>query len=147
MLLTLACALAIGLLYHVREAVQYQSGEKPMKLLAPVLLVALSACSAPSDTTGGPESATSPSTATVPTASDSASPVTASASGTVEAVDVAAKTVTLAHGPIDALQWPAMTMTFKAPEADLTTLRTGDHVVFELTSSQGDQVVTKITKQ
>ena len=118
-----------------------------MKLLAPFLLVLLSACSAPSDKPGGSESATSPSTATVQTASDSAKSGPVTASATVEAVDVAAKTVTLAHGPIDALQWPAMTMTFKAPGADLTTLREGDHVMFELTSSQGDHVVTKITKQ
>ena len=36
------------------------------------------------------------------------------ASGKVEAVDATAGTVTIAHGPVDALKWPAMTMTFKA---------------------------------
>jgi Cu(I)/Ag(I) efflux system periplasmic protein CusF len=40
---------------------------------------------------------------------------TASASGVVEAVDVAAKTITTAHEPVDTLKWPAMTMTFQAP--------------------------------
>jgi Cu(I)/Ag(I) efflux system protein CusF len=37
---------------------------------------------------------------------------TASASGIVESVDAGAGKITLAHGPIDALGWPAMTMGF-----------------------------------
>jgi Cu(I)/Ag(I) efflux system protein CusF len=72
---------------------------------------------------------------------------TASASGTVEAVDTAAKTITIAHGPIDALKWPAMTMTFKAPDVDLTGLKQGDQVSFEITSTGMDGTVTKITSK
>lgn len=68
------------------------------------------------------------------------------ASGTVEAIDPAAKTITIAHGPIDALKWPAMTMTFKAPDVDLTALENGDHVEFDLAASGMDGTVTKITK-
>jgi Cu(I)/Ag(I) efflux system protein CusF len=70
---------------------------------------------------------------------------TASASGTVEALDVAAKTVTIAHGPVDALKWPAMTMTFKS-EVDLVDLKKGDHVEFEFISTGMDGTITKLTR-
>ena len=71
----------------------------------------------------------------------------ASATGMVEAVDATAKTVTIAHGPVAALQWPAMTMTFKAPDADLTALKQGDHVSFEFTANGMDGTITTITRQ
>jgi Cu(I)/Ag(I) efflux system protein CusF len=58
--------------------------------------------------------------------------ITVSATGTVEAIDVSAKTMTIAHGPIAAVKWPAMTMTFSAPTVDLRAIRTGDHVDFKL---------------
>jgi Cu(I)/Ag(I) efflux system protein CusF len=61
-------------------------------------------------------------------------------------VDAAAKTITIAHGAIEALQWPAMTMTFKAPGVDLATLKKGDHVEFELTANGMEGTITKITK-
>ena len=38
------------------------------------------------------------------------------ASGTVSKVDDAQGTVTIAHGPVETMKWPAMTMTFKAKE-------------------------------
>ena len=72
---------------------------------------------------------------------------TASATGIVEAVDPAAKTVTIAHGPVAALQWPAMTMTFKAPDADLSSLKQGDHVSFEFTASGMDATITAIRRE
>ena len=72
---------------------------------------------------------------------------TASATGVVEAVDSAAKTVTIAHGPVASLQWPAMTMTFKAPDVDLSSLKQGDHVSFEFTASGMDGTITTITRQ
>ena len=37
---------------------------------------------------------------------------TASAFGIVESIDAGAGKITLAHGPVDALGWPAMTMGF-----------------------------------
>jgi Cu(I)/Ag(I) efflux system protein CusF len=38
----------------------------------------------------------------------------AHAEGTVKAIDALGGKVTLAHGPVPALKWPAMTMGFKA---------------------------------
>src|SRR3970040_165523 len=56
---------------------------------------------------------------------------TASGSGEVAALDPAAGTVTINHGPIEALEWPAMTMTFAAPDVDLGAIKQGDTVRFE----------------
>ena len=72
---------------------------------------------------------------------------TASATGVVESIDLAAKKVTIAHGAVEALKWPAMTMSFHAPEIDLTTLKPGDRVTFEFTSSGMDGTITRIERQ
>lgn len=69
----------------------------------------------------------------------------ASATGTVQSVDAAAQTVTIAHGPVAALQWPEMTMTFKAPKVDLAAIKPGDEVSFEFTSTGMDGTITAIS--
>ena len=78
---------------------------------------------------------------------DSATATTASATGTVQSVDASAGTVTIDHGPVEALQWPAMTMTFRAPDVDLAAIEKGDQVSFEFTSTGMDGTITSITKQ
>jgi len=60
-------------------------------------------------------------------------------------VDATAGTVTIAHGPVDALKWPAMTMTFKAGSVDIAGLKSGDQVDFEFTSTGMDGTLTKLT--
>lgn len=55
----------------------------------------------------------------------------ARASGTVKAIDAAGGRVTLAHGPVPSLQWPAMTMGFAATPEQLAGLKVGDRVEFE----------------
>jgi len=84
----------------------------------------LAGCSPPTGEAPTPD-ANDTLTPTDSTASPAASPPasTATATGVVEVVDPAAKTVTIAHGPVAQLQWPAMTMTFKAPDADLSSLK------------------------
>lgn len=57
--------------------------------------------------------------------------MTASATGTVQAVDTAAGKITIAHGPVEALQWPAMTMAFKAAPEQIASVRAGQKVQFE----------------
>ncbi|QRX81661.1 copper-binding protein [Glaciimonas sp. PAMC28666] len=42
----------------------------------------------------------------------SAKATTHKATGTVKAIDLTKGTLTLAHGPVKSLNWPAMTMTF-----------------------------------
>ena len=72
---------------------------------------------------------------------------TFSATGVVKAVDPAGKTVTIAHDPVAALQWPAMTMTFNAPDADLSSLKQGDQVSFEFAVTGMEGTITTITRQ
>ena len=71
----------------------------------------------------------------------------ASATGVVQSMDAAAHTVTIAHGPVEALAWPAMTMTFQAPDVDLAAIKVGDNVAFEFTSTGMDGTIVSITKQ
>ena len=65
--------------------------------------------------------------------------------GTVTAIDKTAGTITLDHGPIDAVKWPAMTMEFKAaPATLLDTVKVGDKVSFEMKVTDGTGEVTAI---
>jgi len=69
------------------------------------------------------------------------------AQGTVKALDTKAGTLSIAHGPVDTLKWPAMTMDFKAAnEALLSGLQPGTGIAFEFVErSTGEWVITKIT--
>jgi Cu(I)/Ag(I) efflux system protein CusF len=112
--------------------------ENDMKTLftaSPLLLALtlLAGCSAPSESSV--------------TADISPGATTAAASGVVEAVDVAGRAITIAHGPVDALKWPAMTMTFQALDADLGSIKPGDHVAFEFRSTGMNGTITTITRQ
>lgn len=73
--------------------------------------------------------------------------ITALANGTIESVDISAKKVTITHGPIASVNWPAMTMTFDAPNVDLGSVKVGDHVVFELAVNGMHGQVTKIERR
>lgn len=67
------------------------------------------------------------------------------ATGTVKAADPAAGSVTLAHGPVRALNWPAMTMTFLVKEKALfNKLVVGKPVNVEFVSQGGKYVVTAV---
>lgn len=64
--------------------------------------------------------------------------VTHRGAGSVEAVDPAGATVTLAHGPIDSLKWPAMTMDFRVKDpALLRTLKPGQKIDFDFVDAGG----------
>jgi Cu(I)/Ag(I) efflux system membrane fusion protein len=68
------------------------------------------------------------------------------AEGTVEGVDLKAGTLSLNHGAVPTLKWPAMTMEFKAANASLLTgLKPGQKVGFEFVERQpGEFMVTSI---
>ncbi|MEO6743911.1 MAG: efflux RND transporter periplasmic adaptor subunit [Caldimonas sp.] len=68
------------------------------------------------------------------------------AEGSVDAIDPKAGTVSIDHGAIPALKWPAMTMEFKAANPSLLSgLRPGQRVAFEFVERQpGEYVVTSI---
>lgn len=67
--------------------------------------------------------------------------------GTVTAIDKAAGTITLDHGPIPEAKWPAMTMAFKAAPAITDAAKVGDKVDFDLTLTGSAGEVTAIHKQ
>ena len=63
--------------------------------------------------------------------------------GTVKKVDPAAGTVTIAHGPIRSINWPAMSMTFAVKDkALLGKLAPEKKVEFEFMQQGSDYVIT-----
>src|SRR5882757_10936970 len=78
--------------------------------------------------------------------SDTKKATTANATGTITAVNPANHKITFDHGPISAINWPAMTMEFAvAPSVDLAKLKTGDKVNFTLSGSGGTYTVQSIS--
>ena len=67
-------------------------------------------------------------------------------SGTVTAVDATAGKITLDHGAIPAVGWPAMKMGFSAKPALLKGIAVGDKVDFDLTVTGSAGEVTAIKK-
>ncbi|ENA26948.1 MULTISPECIES: copper-binding protein [Pseudomonas] len=72
---------------------------------------------------------------------------TGKATGVVKKVDTEKGSVTIAHGPVEALGWPSMTMGFKAEATQLQGLKQGDKVKFEFASTGMDSTITRIEKQ
>lgn len=73
---------------------------------------------------------------------------TGAGTGTITGVDAKAGTVSIKHGPIAAIGWPAMTMTFKAsPPSLLKGLRAGQRVAFTAKARGMSAEVTAIRPQ
>ncbi|BAN49189.1 copper-binding protein [Metapseudomonas resinovorans] len=71
---------------------------------------------------------------------------TATASGTVKAVDLAKGTVTISHGAVPSLKWPAMTMAFAASQEQLESVEVEEKVNFEFKAEGMNASILKITK-
>nr|WP_277600377.1 copper-binding protein [Sphingomonas koreensis] len=80
-------------------------------------------------------------------APDANAAIKAKGHGTVTAIDKAAGTITLDHGPIPEAKWPAMTMAFKAAPSITDAVKVGDKVDFDLSLKGSDGEVTAIAKQ
>lgn len=79
-----------------------------------------------------------------PAATPAATETTYTASGTIESVS--GNTVTIAHGPVEALGWPAMTMGFEAADpATVQSVKAGDKVTFSFRQAAGKYELTAIT--
>ena len=74
----------------------------------------------------------------------SATSTSASATGTIQSVDAAAGNITIAHGPVAALGWPAMTMTFKASPEQVASVKAGEKVDFAFESKGMQATITRI---
>jgi Cu(I)/Ag(I) efflux system membrane fusion protein len=70
------------------------------------------------------------------------------AEGTVEEVDAKVGTVSVSHGPVASLKWPAMTMEFKVANAALLkTLKPGAKVKIEFVErAPGEWVITSVAQ-
>jgi len=81
-------------------------------------------------------------------AGDAAGATIYEAEGTFDAHDPATQTVTLTHGDVPALQWPAMTMDFGLASNDVVAgLAPGAKVRFEFRAGEpGEFVVTRIER-
>ena len=67
------------------------------------------------------------------------------ASGKVTKIDAAKRSVTIAHGPVASLNWPAMTMSFKAKDKEmLDKVKPGDQVEFSFVQSGKDHTITEM---
>ena len=94
---------------------------KTIAIFAPALLLA--GCSSPAPAPG----------ATGTPGADAAAlvePKTATGEGAITAIDPDTGKITLAHGPVAELSWPAMTMGFGAKQGQLGDLKVGDKVRF-----------------
>lgn len=111
-------------------------------LIASIVLLA-AACSPPASQDPARSDAGTNMEVSAPAA---AGPITGT--GTVTQVDAGAGTITIDHGPIEAVSWPAMTMQFNAERpAILQGIAVGDTVSFTLKSATEMSVVTSIQKQ
>jgi Cu(I)/Ag(I) efflux system periplasmic protein CusF len=71
----------------------------------------------------------------------------ASAEGTVTAIDADEETITIDHGAVPAIKWPAMTMAFEADEQLRNDVAVGDKVSFEFATGESGSSITSITKK
>lgn len=67
-----------------------------------------------------------------------------SATGTVTALDPAASKVTIDHGAVPELQWPAMNMGFSASPAQVAQLEVGQRVEFDFEMAGSQATITRI---
>jgi Cu/Ag efflux protein CusF len=118
-----------------------------LSLVAPALAtLALGGCGTANDGEGSAAGGSMPG---MPGTQQQAAPNAAvhAAEGTVNSVDLAARTVNLSHGPVASASWPAMTMSFALsnPEA-AADLRPGQKVKFRFTiQSAMSATVTEIS--
>src|SRR5262245_7672913 len=77
---------------------------------------------------------------------DTKQTATASATGTVTAVTAANHKITVNHGAIPEIKWPAMRMEFPVVSSlDLSKVKVGDKVLFTLSGSGNSYVVQSIS--
>jgi len=78
-----------------------------------------------------------------------AMPATAQTMGTVVSLMADHGMITVDHGPIEALDWPAMIMEFRTESENLKNIKTGDHINITVQAQpdeNGNYTLTKIEK-
>lgn len=106
---------------------------------AAVLALSLAACGQPETT---PEN----------TAAPAAQPIAPEAQGqeysaTGDVTEISGDRVTISHGPVEEIGWPAMTMEFRASSPEMVQgISVGDPVTFEFRKADGEYVLTSISR-
>lgn len=72
---------------------------------------------------------------------------TLSTTGVVKKVHTDKHMLTIAHEPVPELEWPAMTMGFKATPEQIEQVQEGDTIQFEFTSEGMNNSIVSISKQ
>ena len=69
-------------------------------------------------------------------------------STTGDITEISGDRVTISHGPVESIGWPAMAMEFQAPSGDmLEGLNVGDPVAFQFREAEGQYVLTSIERE
>ena len=69
-------------------------------------------------------------------------------SGRGDVTKISGDGVTISHGPIEGIGWPAMTMTFKVESPQMSQgINVGDPVAFQFRQTGGSYTLTSISKQ
>lgn len=118
-----------------------------MKTISSILLplasaLLLTACGEAAKSDPATDTAT-----TTPMVNMGAATLSGRGTGTVTAIDMPARKVTLDHAPIPEANWPAMTMGFEVAPDMLDNIAVGDKVEFEMTMSQGTAKIMSIRPQ
>lgn len=121
----------------------------PTRLMIAIITFALAACSEQSE----PEQSENMPMASQDMPMNGAMPMgeamgqMANAQGTVTAIDNEAGTITIDHGPVEAVDWPAMTMAFDADESERMKVKVGDEVTFGFRMADSGSEITSIEKK
>lgn len=106
------------------------------------LPLALTACNKPADKPKEQDAADQIGSMTIPVETKMAK-----TSGTVTAIDKSAGKITIDHGPISDLKWPAMKTGFASKPELLSRVAAGDKVEFNITVTGNAGEVTALTKR
>lgn len=71
---------------------------------------------------------------------------TASAEGAVTAIDDEGGTITIDHGPVPEVDWPAMIMSFEASEEQRASVSKGDMVTFEFQNTEAGSKILSLSR-
>lgn len=110
-------------------------------LLAVALPLAIAGCGKPAPRAAGPDNGS------MAGMNVSAETKSGRGSGVITKLDSASGEVTLQHGPVTELGWPAMTMTFSGKPETLDGLKAGDKVDFAFDWDGKTGRLTSITKR
>ena len=114
-------------------------------ILTAGMVLGLAACNQPQETPVATEepAAEASGAATMPMTAD-AGAQTGTGTGVITAVDPDAGTITVEHGPIPGVGWPAMTMRFTASPAVLEAASTGQRIEFDVSVRDSGNEITAI---